>query len=540
MTSLRWIAAVALLVLLAGTAVVSPASAASSVIGSPDIGVSVADDRVDPNARNVVNLSLTNDGDLDRGGPAQYEARVQTARNLRVRVPESGLPGNAEVATGEVAVGTLPSGVTPDPIPVVLELGDLEPGRYRIPVELSYEYTASVEYGTQQPEYNDLTRTVRREFTVVVEDRARFSVATAPRERPIVAGDTGVVNVTLRNTGTRTARDIEMGLTSRNPGIYFGGPENPQGSTALFASAVEPGATRRFAVQVGAGGDLAAGEYPVGVEVGFEDRRGVAQRSLPLSFGVAVAPEHDLDVALEGERIRVGEDDGVIAGTVTNEGGSPIRNAVLRLSASPPLSVTGPESAVGTLRPGETADVRFDVAVPDSATPGRRDVRIQATYDNARGQTRQLPDAIRRTIDVGPQQDDFVVESVETSLAPGGSATLDVVLRNAGGVAVSDANAKLFVNDPLSSSDDETFLGEMSPNETATATFTVSAADSASPKDYAASLQLRFDDGDGQTEFSDDVDLGVPVSPADGGPPVAVLVVLAVAAGAAVYYLRFR
>jgi hypothetical protein len=106
---------------------------------------------------------------------------------------------------------------------------------------------------------------------------------------------------------------------------------------------------------------------------------------------------------------------------------------------------------------------------------------------------------------------------------------------------VEDANAKVFLNDPLSSSDNSAFLGEMQAGDTQTAVFTVSATGDAVQKEYAASLEVRYEDGGGDTELADGITFGLPVSEPSGGVPtvyvVGVVAVLAVAGGV-FYYTR--
>ncbi|MDY6779660.1 MAG: hypothetical protein SV760_03765, partial [Halobacteria archaeon] len=90
--------------------------------------------------------------------------------------------------------------------------------------------------------------------------------------------------------------------------------------------------------------------------------------------------------------------------------------------------------------------------------------------------------------------DEISVVGVNTSTAAGSSGALRLRLRNTGGETLTNANAKLFVNDPISSSDDGAFLGKIKPNETVTALFSVSADASAQAKRYGASVEVSYDD----------------------------------------------
>ncbi|MCG1004952.1 MULTISPECIES: COG1361 S-layer family protein [Halobacterium] len=119
---------------------------------------------------------------------------------------------------------------------------------------------------------------------------------------------------------------------------------------------------------------------------------------------------------------------------------------------------------------------------------------------------------------------------------------MTVGIRYNGDQAVSATNAKLFVSDPISTSDDSAYLGTMEPGETMNATFTASAGSAALVKEYDASIEVRYDDADGDTKYTDGLSIGIPVSPASGGLPVPLPViagvVLIAAGGAYVLYRR--
>jgi hypothetical protein len=242
---------------------------------------------------------------------------------------------------------------------------------------------------------------------------------------------------------------------------------------------------------------------------------------------------------VETERLRVGEDDVVVTGEIVNHGPAPASNAVVKLaagsSAGPsgasggappaaarsPVQVTNAESGVGTLEPGESQPVRFTLAVSEDAEPGSQTLNFVVDYENSDGDLRQSTSPIRKSVEVGAERDQFTVVDVETSVSAGSADTLTVTVENTGDTTVRDANAKLFVNDPLNAPDNSAFLGELEPGETTTATFEVAAAGEAQTKAYAGSLEIRYEDGSGDSELADGMQVGVPVAPASGGLPFA-------------------
>jgi len=95
------------------------------------------------------------------------------------------------------------------------------------------------------------------------------------------------------------------------------------------------------------------------------------------------------------------------------------------------------------------------------------------------------------------------VAGAATGIAPGETARYDVVVRNTGSEPVSDVQAKLFVDEPISSDDDEAFVTSLDPGEETTLRFEVSADGGAAPKTYSAAVDFRYDDAEGDEQLSD-------------------------------------
>ena len=535
------------LVLVTALAATPVAAGEEQVVGSPDIDASVADNRFGPSERGTLDVVLSNSGDVTRGGPAEYTERVKTARNVRVSIDDGGTP--IDVKTGTVTLGAVQDGV-PRTASFGIETPEtLEPGTYEIPVEIRYDSTRVVEYletatppGYTSPSYSDFERSVTETVDIVVERDPRFEVVSE-RATNLYAGDTGTYELTVRNVGDETATDATVRLRSGSRNIAFGPLTNPRPSTSVSASEVAPGETATVSAKINADTETTKGEYPVAARVSFFNQNGVEDISDNLSTEVAVGNERSFRIEnLETEGMRVGENDVFVSGEVVNEGPAPAYNAVVSVSSEGAITPTGPESAVGTLSPEESKPVRFRLAVPEDAEPGNRSLSFGVEYENENGDIRRSDTPVRKSVSVGEEVDDFEITGIDTSITAGGTAQLRVDVRNTGEYAVEDANAKVFLNDPLSSSDNSAFLGEMEAGETKTAVFTLSATGDAISKDYDASMQVRYEDRTGDTELADGMSFGIPVAESSGGIPtvyvVGVVLVVVVAAGVFVYTRR--
>ncbi|GGL45436.1 hypothetical protein GCM10009037_31110 [Halarchaeum grantii] len=395
---------------------------------------------------------------------------------------------------------------------------------------------------TQQPEYVWRTTDEQKYVTIKIEDRPQFKL-TSEGENDVFAGDTGNLSFTMKNTGTRTASNASIQLSTHSSSVYFGSPSSASSSTSLYVPTLEPGERTTVSAQVGAGAETAAGEYPVDAAVSYKNQNGVTEQSDTMTTGVTVRPERSFELRdVSTENFRVDEDEAQINATLVNTGPGDAQNIAVQLGQTSTVTATNGESSVGSLAVGESAPVSFTVTIPDSAEPGTNTFPFTVQYENNDGDIRTTDTPIRKSITIGSERDPFTITNVSTDVSPGGSDSVTVGVRYNGEKPVSATNAKIFVSDPISSSDDGAYLGTIQPGETKNATFTVSAGSSALVKDYAASVEVRYDTVDGDTKYTDGLPIGISVSPASGGLPVPlpviVVALLVVAGGAYVLYRR--
>ena len=538
----RTLTLILVLLLIAASVSAPVAAAENTVIGEPDISVSSPDKNFRASDSASLTVTVANDGQIRRGGKVAYENEVQTAQSVRVDVLESEIDGPFEVNTGTQTIGSLPDGGSAD-LGFELDIGRATPGTYRIPVEVTYSHTRFVAYGTfEDTDRQNRERTITEYITIRVEDRPQFELST-PDQPLLSSGGTGQVELMLKNTGTETANDATVDLQTRAPGVFFGKQTSRSTSTSVFVSELEPGATEPITVQMGAIADVAADTYTVTGSVEYEDERGVTERSDQLQTGVSVQNERVFRLEnVTVENFRVDEPEARLTGQLVNRGPAEARNVVLSLAESRSLTVTDGESAVGDVGVDERVPVSFTMSIPEEAEPGSISLPFSVTYENAAGDVLESSTLIRQSVTIEPERDRFEVVGTETGVTPGGSSTLDVQLRYVGDEPVSNANAKLFTSDPLSSADDGAYLGTVEPGGTTTATFRVSASGDAIAKEYASSVEIRYEEPDGDTRFTGSLSIGVPVSGDDsGGLPLSIVGIVAAIAllgGGALVYQR--
>lgn len=493
-----------LVVLWLVLATVIPAPVAAQVdtvqvIGEPDLRVFSPTYRFVPGQEVTFDLYVTNEGDVRKGGPAEYVERVTTARAATLRVR----PGDApvEVTSGRIPVGDVETG-TAGPFGATLIVAeDAPPGRYRLPVDVEYIYTRIVTVDEQSsdaaPRYLDVEVDERQYLEFVVEDTARFDVVETSTD--VLVGDRGTFDLTLRNVGTEPATDVQVTLTSTSDELQFGTGLSTASGFVTRLEATET-ASLRYTVRVAP--DVVERDYPVDVAVIYTDVDGIRREGLPLSASVQPATEQAFSLGGVATTLTVGQE-GTVAGTVYNDGPATVHTPVVRLTVgSEYLDVPEPEFALPDLEPGESAEFSFDVDVSDAATAGFREFTVDVRYQTARGDVR-TSDPLPARVEVGPERPVFLVDPLSDPVSAGDSDTLVFRVTNNNHEQLTDITAKAFFDDPLDSDDDEAFVAALDPGESTNVTFRVSVAGTAATKAYPVSVDFEYDTPDGDTEVSE-------------------------------------
>jgi len=392
--------------------------------------------------------------------------------------------------------------------------GRWAPGETRL-----FEYEVRAASGTERRQVS-LRGTVTYEREDGTPGEGRFSTGVTPRPEQSFAvesvsasvspGSNGQVTLALTNTANRTLRDTAVTVRSPNSVLTFGGAPTAQAYVGRWA----PDETRRIPVEARLADGAPVRDYGIEVSVNYtgeNDTEGTA------SFLTGVRPALEQSFALTdaGGTLRVGEE-GEVTATLVNEGPSVAENAVLVLEdPGRNVDATETEYAVGDLGPGESASVRYDVAVSSAATDGPRQFRFHLEYEDAAGDSQQSDPTYLRT-EVAPEQPVFAVRADNASVQAGSTTTVTVDVTNAGDEPVSAVSAKLFASAPLSASDDEAYVDSLAPGETAAVTFQVSASGDANAKTYPVSVDFQYDDADGDTQVSDTYRLPIEVRESQG------------------------
>ena len=298
--------------------------------------------------------------------------------------------------------------------------------------------------------------------------------------------------------------------------------------------------------------DATPGTYELGLKLQYTATESLGQEEddqsrleyETVTFEISDDPQFELTRA-DDTQLRADETS-LLDVNVKNTGGKTAEDVAVSLSSQSPEirfgSGTGAVSRIDSLKPGETAEVTYEVRVGSGAPARLYNLNGHATYTDEQGIDGRDED-LSVGARVGPQRNDFNVAVEDSTVAVGSARLVAVTVTNNRDQRLTDIQASLGTSAPLDSDDDDGYIASLDPGESATVTFGLSATTDANPKTYAADLDFSYEDERGISRMSETYQLPVDVETDDGMQlgsisPLVIVVLLAAATavyGAAVY-----
>lgn len=305
----------------------------------------------------------TVDSDVQVGGSGTLRAEVtnvggETGRDISVALESS----SSDVALGEGAQNTA-------------RIDRLGPGE-----NVTIAYDATVRPGVSLGDYSltgqiqftdaDGVRGVQEELSVGLEPRPEQEFSLSVAESTLRVGETGTVSGTVRNDGPADVAEVVLALGESQ---FL--PRSPTYSVGDLASGES--ATFRFRGTVPSEAD--AVPQRIGVETRYRTSAGDDRMSAE-SMRVPVAERRDsVAVSAVEPRFTAGES-GVLELEVTNQRDVEIRDIRLHLGVEEPLESEFRSTVIGSLQPGVTDRVSFDLEVDGDAPASRYPATVEIEY----------------------------------------------------------------------------------------------------------------------------------------------------------------
>ncbi len=265
-------------------------------------------------------------------------------------------------------IGSLKPGESKEAIVYVRSLAPA--GTYKAYVILSYKNSAG-------------DSVVSKKYPVAIRVEAPPFKVVKVETRNLYVGNVGEVDVTISGNVS-------------NANFYLMSPDPSMKPVSLTSYAFNSTSTLKFRVYVSS---QATDGYHCMYLVGRYDEGGATNLVSTLKVPIFVEPKTVLFRVVKVESVGLYPDEtGTVKVTVVNAGKTPVYNAVVELSISPPLSIAG-ESAigsmigvstpgtyfVGTLKPGQSATASFRIKVDKHAGAGNYPANVRIMYYDSNG-----------------------------------------------------------------------------------------------------------------------------------------------------------
>lgn len=458
---------------------VAPASAAED----PRFVTTVTEPTVQPGETQSVTVHLENDAE-------EVDDEVESVHNVRANLAEDDLP--FDVQSGPQFVGTLRDGERSQATFTIVAPDHLNPGTYRLPIELTYEHDDETK-----------TKTVRAD--VRVPTQPYFSIE--PIETAVQPGSTEEVTVSLTNIGSENASAASVTLRG-SEGVQIG-----DGAAEAFLGDMAPNETRSFSVDTSVTESVTEGEKPVKATVEFRNELGHPAEPIEITGSVPVSESQSFAIEGVSDTLRVGFD-GTITGEIVNEGPKPVAEPVLVIEPqTDSLYVEDTRYALPTIEAGDRASFAYPTDISGDADAGPRQVEFTLEYqeDDRTRTSSTLP----ARVEIDPYQDAFSVEGVQTGLTVGETSTVTLQVTNQRDVTLQNIDALAYTDSPLEAPGDAAFIPELPPDESAEITVEIEATSDARATTYPIELDFEYETPDGSSEVSDTFQVPVDVAEPD-------------------------
>ena len=184
------------------------------------------------------------------------------------------------------------------------------------------------------------------------------------------------------------------------------------------------------------------------------------------------------------------------------------------------------------LKTEATQPIKFTIRIDDNTPAGEYELKLPVTYqyqNNVRTETSNAVDIGLTSDTIGfsreystenvtlpihisiKKESKFEVSNIEGSLKQGSTSLINVTYKNNGETAAQDAQAKIVVMKPLSTTKSTVRLGNIGPGESQTASFEISGDSGAIDKNYSIDSEVKYIDTDGKTKFSENMKVYMPI-----------------------------
>ncbi|OKY78770.1 MAG: S-layer protein, could be associated with type IV pili like system [Candidatus Methanohalarchaeum thermophilum] len=492
--------------------VISPQAkaAAYEVAGNPEIKVYAPENNFSAGKTLGLQVYLNNEGEITDDGVQEYEQIVKTAENPVVNLKSGDAP--VIVHTDKMPIQDIRPGLN-QPISFKITLKEnAKPGQYQLPLIIDYSHKEKVYYGSNQIPGRSFTVKESRDVSakkmvdITIREEANFKVVDVSNDIPI--GDSGQVNLKIKNIGTEKALNSTIDIRSSDPAFSLG----KSLSTNFHIKSWDVNETKTLSFKAYFSEDAILREYPISANILFEDINHIKRSSKELKTHIIPKKEQRFNLETLSSSLRVGEE-GSIHAAITNNGPLDTENCVILFnSQNPNLTPKETQAYIGDLGQNKTKEFNFTIDVSSNSQRGIHQITFNLKYEKPSGDQR-LEKNLNLDAVFKEKQTEFSIEPVENQVRINDEAMLKLKITNNMDQVISNVQPMVYTDSPLSSDNDNAFIEKMEPGESEVVTMDISADSTAIDKKYPVTIDISYEEEDGDTKLSDLYRFPVDVQP---------------------------
>ncbi len=250
-------------------------------------------------------------------------------------------------------------------------IGDLKPGEtakaiFYIKTDVKDEgnYTFKIK-AVYLNEFGQIVESDPVPFGIYVEKAPDFIVKSV--ESKVFVNSKGVVVVTL--IPTTDLNDVSVYLTANPPLSVL--------STEYYLGNVKAGKEYKAIFKVQASDEAKPVTYPAEIKLKYRSMDEYFYTDQK-SVGIKVNPKMKFEI-YGTPKIAAGSE-GIVSFTIKNVGNFTVKEATARLTITDPFSSSDDTAYIGTLEPGQTAEIKFKLSVDADATPKKYGLNLEVKY----------------------------------------------------------------------------------------------------------------------------------------------------------------
>jgi len=211
--------------------------------------------------------------------------------------------------------------------------------------------------------------------------------------------------VVVKVKPNRDLDDVSFYLTSKPPLSIL--------SEEFHLGDVKAGEIYELIFKVGASDEAKPVTYPAEMSMRYRSMDEYFYTD-PVAIGIKVNPKTKFEV-YGTPKIAAGSEE-IVAFTIKNVGNFTIREATARLTITDPFSSSDDTAYIGTLKPGESTEIKFKLSVDADATPKKYGLNLEVKYKDLEDEW-AISEPTKAVIEVVPPKPPYGVTALVAIIA---------------------------------------------------------------------------------------------------------------------------